>query len=143
MRCSSSCVDTGRTGLSYTLTDADTGSRHYRRGQLERAHLVASLRQPDRDGEWLFRFRSRGPFRLPAAGDASVAIGGTLRAVIAPAQAQLTARRGQQLCIPLLFLSPAGHELYSLDSPDGRAAATVVVRTAAGRVIARGKSGFA
>ena len=38
---------------------------------------------------------------------------------------------------------PAGHELYSLDSPDGRAAATVVVRTAAGRVIARGKSGFA
>jgi hypothetical protein len=103
---------------------------------------ITSIEQPDEEGEWTLRFRSRAPFRLPAAADTQVAIGGVLRALISPGVQRLVARRGEILALSLSFVSAAGHELVDLEGPEGAGYATVVVRSAAGRVVARSRSGF-
>jgi hypothetical protein len=103
---------------------------------------IASVRQPDGQDGWSFRFRSRAPFRLPAAGETQVAVGGPLRAVIAPDEPRLNAKRGQTMLLKLLFLGAGGQELFDVNRPGRMAYASVVVRSASGRIVARSRSGF-
>lgn len=108
-------------------------------------YAIAEVRQEDEEGgEWIFRFRSRGPFQLAAAGEVQVAVGGPLRAAIAPSIAHLSARRGEEIPLKVLFLTEAGHELFGFDCPPpASASARIVVRSRAGAVVAQSGSGFA
>lgn len=107
-------------------------------------YSVAEVRQADRDGDWTLRFMSQAAFRLPAAKDTPVPIGGPLHVVIAPRVPRLAARRGDRVTVKILFLSEAGYELVGLERPGPQSGvASVVLRSPAGAVVARSGSGFA
>jgi hypothetical protein len=108
-------------------------------------YAITEVRQEDREGgEWIFRFRSRDPFQLAAAAEVQLAVGGPLRAAIAPGVAHLAVRRGEELPLKLLFLTEADHELFGFDRPPpGSPSASIVIRSRAGTVVARSGSGFA
>ncbi len=106
-------------------------------------HAEAALRQPHPGGDWHFRFRSRAGVQLAATSPAALNFGGALRVALWPGEIRAETRPGEEMPVPLAFVSATGHELVGLDRGDGRIAmARIELRALTGKVVARSGSGF-